>query len=382
MVIDLFGLTAEEVRARFPAVYQWVYERVKPERDQNNRASYRNNWWIHGEPRAALRPALAGLSRYIATPVTAKHRFFLFLDGNILPDDAIIAIATWMTLSFLVCSPAASMWLGRWLPVVELGVGNDPRYLKTRCFEPFPFPAATDAQQARIRALAEQLDAHRKRQQAQHPKLTLTDMYNVLEKLRAGEPLTAKDKAVHEQGLVSVLREIHDELDAAVCDAYGWPVTLTDEEILARLVALNAERAAEEAQGLVRWLRPAYQAPSDHAFTFHAARPDPGRLPRLRSLPRNTPPPSLAQPHGRTGPGRPRRARCAGRTGVRRSSRRSVHRRARRTASPSCWRRWSRWGRREGRGWIHRRGNQGAFSCTADEIPTCLLLMQLGNWTK
>ena len=62
LVIDLFGLTAEEVRARFPAVYQWVYERVKPERDQNNRASYRNNWWIHGEPRAALRPALAGLS--------------------------------------------------------------------------------------------------------------------------------------------------------------------------------------------------------------------------------------------------------------------------------------------------------------------------------
>ena len=112
------------------------------------------------------------------------------------------------------------------------------------------------------------MDAHRKRQQAQHPKLTLTDMYNVLEKLRAGEPLTAKDKTVHEQGLVSVLRQLHDELDAAVCDAYGWPSTLTDEEILARLVALNAERAAEEAQGLIRWLRPEYQAPADHASRF------------------------------------------------------------------------------------------------------------------
>ena len=83
--------------------------------------------------------------------------------------------------------------------------------------------------------------------------------------------MTAKDKAVHEQGLVSVLRQLHDELDAAVCDAYGWPVTLTDEEILARLVALNAERAAEEAQGHIRWLRPEYQAP-DHAsrITQHA----------------------------------------------------------------------------------------------------------------
>jgi hypothetical protein len=43
----------------------------------------------------------------------------------------------------------------------------------------------------------------------------MTGMYNVLEKLRAGEPLSAKEQAIHEQGLVSVLREIHDELDAA-----------------------------------------------------------------------------------------------------------------------------------------------------------------------
>ena len=86
-------------------------------------------------------------------------------------------------------------------------------------------------------------------------------MYNVLEKLRAGEPLSKAEKVTHEQGLVSVLRQLHDDLDAAVFDAYGWPTALADEEILARLVALNAERAAEEARGLVRWLRPEYQAP-------------------------------------------------------------------------------------------------------------------------
>src|SRR5690606_4883583 len=83
MVIDLFGLTADEVRDRFPAVYQWVRERVKPERDANRRASYRENWWIHGEPRGLIRPALAGLSRYIATVETSKHRFFQFLDISI-----------------------------------------------------------------------------------------------------------------------------------------------------------------------------------------------------------------------------------------------------------------------------------------------------------
>lgn len=140
-------------------------------------------------------------------------------------------------------------------------MGNDPVYNHILCFNPFPFPDPTDAQRGRIRELGEQLDAHRKRRQAQHPRLTLTDMYNVLAKLRTGEPLADADRRVHEQGLVSVLRQIHDELDAAVLEAYGWPHGLSDDDILERLVALNAERAAEEARGIVRWLRPAYQAP-------------------------------------------------------------------------------------------------------------------------
>src|SRR5436309_1972762 len=123
-----------------------------------------------------------------------------------------------------------------------------------------PF-AAPSAEAARIRELGERLDAHRKRQQEMHPALTITGMYNVLEKLRSGEPLTAKEKVIHEKGLVSVLKQIHDDLDAAVFDAYGWPRDLTDEAILERLVALNAERAAEEARGLVRWLRPEFQNP-------------------------------------------------------------------------------------------------------------------------
>jgi hypothetical protein len=74
--------------------------------------------------------------------------------------------------------------------------------------------------------------------------------------------LNAKEKTTHEQGLVSVLKQIHDDLDAAVFDAYGWPATLTDEEILERLVALNAERAEEESRGIVRWLRPEFQNPT------------------------------------------------------------------------------------------------------------------------
>ena len=93
----------------------------------------------------------------------------------------------------------------------------------------------------------------------------MTGMYNVLEKLRSGEVLTKKEQVIHEQGLVSVLKEIHDDLDRAVFDAYGWPHDLHDEAILERLVALNAERAAEERQGKIRWLRPEYQCPEGTA---------------------------------------------------------------------------------------------------------------------
>jgi hypothetical protein len=51
----------------------------------------------------------------------------------------------------------------------------------------------------------------RKRQQQQHPGLTLTGIYNVFEKLRSGDPLTVKEKQIHDQGLVTVLRQIHDD---------------------------------------------------------------------------------------------------------------------------------------------------------------------------
>ena len=134
-----------------------------------------------------------------------------------------------------------------------------------RRFSPFPFPVLTPAQRVTLRGLGEELDAHRKDRQAQHPGLTLTQMYNVLEKLRAGEKIEGKDRKIYDDGLVGLLRDIHDRIDAAVADAYGWPVDLPENDLLQNLVALNRERAEEEARGLVRWLRPDYQNPDGRA---------------------------------------------------------------------------------------------------------------------
>ncbi|MDP3070165.1 MAG: hypothetical protein Q8N18_07750 [Opitutaceae bacterium] len=283
MVIDLFGLTSEEVRTRFPKVYEHVLKNVKPDRDQNREPKIKENWWLFGRPRPELRPALVGLRRYIATVETAKHRIFQFLDAAILPDNKLVVIALEDAFQLGVASSRihATFALSRGALLEDR-----PVYPKTECFDPFPFPDCTEKQKEKIRALAEELDAHRKRAQAQHG-LGLTDIYNVLEKVRGGdasprrpefpastanpgrlgEPspppivLTAKEKLVHDRALVSTLRQLHDDLDAAVAAAYGWPWPLTEAEILGRVVALNAARAAEEARGLVRWLRPDYQQP-------------------------------------------------------------------------------------------------------------------------
>lgn len=258
MVIDLFGLEEAEVRQRFPEVYGHLPRTVKPERDRDSRATYRDNWWIFGEPRREMRPALAGLSRYIATVETAKHRIFQFLDAEILPDNKLICIALADAYDLGIMSSAYhvawSLRAGGWL-----GVGNDSVYVKSRVFDPFPFPDNNSASRNTIAALAEELDATRKAVLGEHGDLTLTGLYNLREKVGAGQPLDPIEQDQRIRGRVDIIAELHAQLDAAVASAYGWPAGLADEAIIARLVALNAERAQEERSGKVRWLRPDYQ---------------------------------------------------------------------------------------------------------------------------
>lgn len=309
--IDTFELSEDQLRTTAPSVWQWLYDHVKPGRDQNARKNRRERWWRYGEEHPRVRRAIAGLPRYIATVMTAKHRIFQFLDGELLPDQKLVAVGLDDPKYLGILS---SVVHGVWALATgsRLGVGNDPVYVKTLGFECFPFLDFHAAEEFggaigaapvdenrwagesqtngeylsdRIRNLAEQLDAHRKLQQERHPGLTMTGMYNVLEKLRSGDVLTPKDRTLHEQGLVSVLRQLHDELDAAVLSAYGWSDLLSllriahgndapsedqtrdyakrafDVAILQRLVALNVVRAAEEARGQIRWLRPEFQNP-------------------------------------------------------------------------------------------------------------------------
>ena len=279
LVIDLFGLEAEDIRRQFPEVYQHLLTTVKPERDQQYKKSpttdakaYAKQWWIFGKPRSELRPAFEGLPRYIATTETAKHRMFQFLSTNILPDNMLVCVAENDALILgILSSRIHVIWA-----LTQGGTLEDrPRYTKSVCFDPFPFPSPSELLKAQIRTVAEELDAFRKQRQKEHPSLTLTQMYNVLEKLRARDVdgrnrsghdekkivLAPEEERIKDEGLILILKELHDKLDRIVFQAYGWPDTLSDEEILEKLVGLNRERAAEERRGHVRWLRPDYQIP-------------------------------------------------------------------------------------------------------------------------
>ena len=255
-VVDLSGLDQQEARKRHPALFQYLFDHVKPERDQNNDKQRRENWWLFGRSNGGMRAGLNGLRHYIVTPETSKYRVFTLLDWpQELTDGSVYSIACDDLFVFGVLSGRIHV---TWALAAGALLGPTPRYFKLRCFDPFPFPETTEAQKTPIRDLSIALESHRKA--AQGRGVTITAMYNLLAKLRAGEALNEKEQALHAQAQTSILRQFHDELDLAVADAYGWPVDLSDEAILEKLVALNHERAAEEARGLVRWLRPDYQA--------------------------------------------------------------------------------------------------------------------------
>ena len=151
---------------------------------------------------------------------------------------------------------------------------------------------------------------------------TLTEMYNDLEALRAGRSLSPREGNIKGRALILILRELHDELDAAVLRAYGWPQGLTDEDILTRLVALNKERAAEEASGHVRWLRPDYQIPRFGSATQKAQK---GQLDLV--APADKAKPSVRSPPGTLPP-----------VGARASaSRRRLHRRCGLSCASAIW---------------------------------------------
>ena len=255
-VLDLHDLDQQALRRLYPAVYQHLLTTAKPSRANNPVRRRREEWWKLALPHSELRDGIAGLTRYIGTIVTAKYRLFAFIDGDVMPDQGIMAIASDdPALLGMLNSRVHVAWA-----LASGGTLEDrPRYNNTLAFDPFPFPELDEAQAAAIGELADELDATRKAVLAEHDDLTLTGLYNIRDMIRSGVALKKTDEDRRRRGRVDILIEVHDRIDAAVMHAYGWPDELSDTAIVARLVALNLQRRTEERAGRVRWLRPHYQ---------------------------------------------------------------------------------------------------------------------------
>lgn len=262
-VVDIYKVSEKHVRQTSPKLYEHLLQTAYPSRKNNSVPFRRDNWWRLALPHDDLRRSTACLNRYIATMVTAKHRMFAFVDGKVRPDQGLMVIAS---SDAYVLGTLQSHFHVQWSLSHGGTLEDRPRYNNTQIFDPFPFPDATDAQRAAIAELAEELDTTRKAAIAETDKLTMTELYTLLENIRSDEPLSDKDQRRATQARASIVNRLHEQLDQAVAEAYGWGEewgagALGPSEIVARLVALNHERADEEKQGTVRWLRREYQEP-------------------------------------------------------------------------------------------------------------------------
>jgi len=259
-IIDFGSDWSEDEAALYEMPFEFVRLHIKPERDKNRDANRKKHWWRLGSTGGSMRKALAPLSRYIATPRVAKYRLFIWLSAIVLPDSRIYAIARDDDATFgILHSCIHQLWS---LATCSWhGVGNDPTYNAHSCFETFPFPSgltpdipandyASDSRAQAIAAAARKLNELRENwlnppqwvervpevisgypdrlmpkpeRAAELKKRTLTNLYN--------QRPTWLDHA-------------HRALDTAVVAAYGWPMDLSDDQVLHRLLALNQERSA------------------------------------------------------------------------------------------------------------------------------------------
>jgi hypothetical protein len=216
-----FGTLALEQAMKFATPLAIVREKVRPERERNRRASYRNRWWQFGEPCIEMRSTISGLQRFVLGLSTGKRPLFVWGEAGWSMNNSTVVFAFDDDFSMGVLQSRAHV---AWAWHQSSTLKGDLRYTPSSVFMTFPWPdRATPEQRARVAQACRDLLEHRGALCVEH-QVGLTALYN------------AMDDGAHEH-----LRSLHRELDEAVAACYGWEkaVAQDDAEIVRRLTELN-----------------------------------------------------------------------------------------------------------------------------------------------
>ncbi|MBU3888767.1 Eco57I restriction-modification methylase domain-containing protein [Methylosinus sp. KRF6] len=261
-IVDFADLEEAEAKQRSPELYFLLKRLVQPERLTQKRKDLRERWWQFAYRKSSMyRKIRSNADVIVCAYAASPHMAFRFWQTNVVFSNTVCIIASNLRSRFCVLQSRVHEI---WARFFASSMKDDLRYTPSDCFETFPFPQGYETDAA-LEAIGQAYHDHRAALMIAADE-GMTKTYNRFHKAdERGEPIRR-------------LRELHDEMDRAVLRAYGWddlaeelrPEFLTEEteddhtyqnryfwpaeqrdRVLARLLALNAERHAEEvAAGL------------------------------------------------------------------------------------------------------------------------------------
>ncbi len=272
-----FGDMSEAEAREYPDLMAIVEAKVKPERKklkQDNSTQRRRSeyWWQFGGAAKSLYEAIAQCDRVLVCCLHSPYLSFVFLPARSVFSHA---LAVFALDQFAHLAVLQSRIHETWARFLGSSMKDDLRYTPSDCFETFPFPPDWETDPT-LETIGETYYEFRADLMIRHNE-GLTATYN-----RFHDPDETNPDILR-------LRELHEQMDRAVLDAYGWhdiPTTCefrldyddedaltadssasgrggkgrkkpwryrwpedVHDEVLARLLKLNQERAEEEKLG-------------------------------------------------------------------------------------------------------------------------------------
>jgi N-6 DNA Methylase len=246
-MIDFTDYTLEQAQ-QWPLLLKIVEEQVRPSRERDNRGTYRTYWWRPGESGGALYAALAGVSRCLVTARVTKHLMFSFQEPSTFFSEQLYVFALAHQTHFAVLQSRVHE---PWARLLSSSLEDRLRYAASDCFETFPFPLVDP------RSVLPRLEAVGGSLYESRAAFMLDTGHGLTKTYNALKDFTCNDARILE------LRTLHEALDRAVLDVYGWadiavppycPRSSTEKslilafesEVIHRLLLLNTHRATEE----------------------------------------------------------------------------------------------------------------------------------------